>query len=133
MSFTNQAYLRVTQDPNLENDIKDGGGNIPLIAVTTSGVEYLFNSTQASGSKWIKQQKRTTGTVTIASDGLTTTFTITIPSIVSGITPSFVDVTVKSSIGNNFDSITWNTTTITIDYLVAPAVGNIIYNYLILT
>ena len=133
MAYTSQAYLRVTQDPNLETAIKDGGGNIPLIAVTTSGIEYLFDSTQASGSRWVRQPRRVTGTVTIASDGLTSSFSITIPAIISGTAPSFVDVTVKTAIGSQYDSVTWNTTTVFVNYDVCPAVGDITYSYLMIS
>lgn len=100
------------------------------IATFKDGIAtYTFDDPTWSLVSFLSRPETEYGTTTVASDGLTLRFEITIPSSINGTNPSHATVNVKSAIGENWDFLDYTTTKVGVNYYVAPAVGNITYNW----
>lgn len=91
--------------------------------------------TKGSGSwaltSFLSRAETVRGEVVVASNGTTLRMVIPIPSSINGTIPTHATITVKSVIGEGWDFLDYTTTEIGVNYYIAPAVGNITYNYAI--
>ena len=89
--------------------------------------------TKGSGNwgltSFLPRNENVRGEITLPSNGTTLRMVIPIPTSINGTIPTFANVTVKSAIGEGWDFLDYTTTEIGVNYYVAPAVGNIVYNY----
>lgn len=100
------------------------------IATFKNGIAtYIFDDPDWSLVSFLSRPETVYGTTTISSDGLTLRFPITIPGSISGTVPSHATVNIKSAIGENWDFLDYTTSQVGVNYYVAPAVGNIIFNW----